>query len=164
MREFNRKGWSLLEIAIVVTIIAILAALAIPGFQLILKKSRFTALANDLRQFGDAFQTHALQQGDFPPSHGTPGSIVPGMEGLLSRKWLENSPIGGVYTWGYTQQPLPAAEECYIQLVETGSSPFSVTLADVVELDKTLDDGNLATGRIQIAGNRIRFYVKMAED
>jgi len=103
-----------------------------------------------------------MEEGDYPDTYASSGTIVPGLTGYLSPSWKEPSPIGGVYTWVYTKQPDPDARNAYIQIVETGSAPFAVGLMDVVALDKRIDDGNLATGYFQVAGNRLRYFVKKA--
>jgi type II secretory pathway pseudopilin PulG len=149
---------------IVVAIIGILAALAIPAFRILVKKSRFSTLANDLRVHGGAIHRYAMEIGDYPSTYASSGTIIPGLEGYLSSSWKEPSPIGGVYTWVYTQQPAPEARNAYIQIIETGSAPFAVGLSDIVALDKRIDDGNLATGYLQVAGSRLRYFVKIASN
>lgn len=166
MQKQSRSGFSILELAIVVLIIGILAALAIPVFALILKNSRFSTLSNDLRVFSEAFETYALEEGDLPPTHTTPGTYVPGMnapgEKLLSTKWLERTPVGGVYTWERYVDPNPANDTAFIQIVEQPpDNLFNVKLSDIADLDEEIDDGNLSTGYLQVAGNRIRYFIQL---
>ena len=161
MPRRTESGFTILELMIVVTIIGILAALAIPLFQVIVKKSKLTMLANDLRIHSGAIHQHAMQQGDYPSTFNSAGVIIPGMEGLLATSWKEPSPVGGVYTWVYTRTGNPANRGAYIQIVQTGNAPFTVGLAEIVSLDEQIDDGNLASGYMQVAGSRIRYFVKL---
>ena len=163
MKRKGKSGFSLVEIAIVLAIIAILAALAIPLYHIILKKSRFTTLSNDLRVFSEAFTTYALENADFPPSHDTPGTFPPGInddKNLLSVAWLEKTPIGGVYTWVYTNDPDPNKREAYIEIVQKAGNEFNIVLSDLAKLDQEIDDGSLATGYFQVPDNRVRYHLK----
>lgn len=169
MQKRSRSGFSILELAIVVLIIGILAALAIPLFAMIMKNSRFSTLSNDLRTYAEAFQTYALEEGDFPPTHTTPGTFVPGMnapgEQLLSTRWIERSPIGGVYTWERNIDPDPSNSSAFIQIIEQPpDNLFNVQLSDIAGLDEDIDDGNLATGYLQVAGNRVRYFLQLGSN
>lgn len=57
----SKKGFTLVEIMIVVVIIGLLAAMAIPAFQTVRQNSRRSALLNDGRQLGAAAQQYFLQ-------------------------------------------------------------------------------------------------------
>jgi type IV pilus assembly protein PilA len=56
-----KKGFTLVEIMIVVVIIGLLAAMAIPAFNKVRRDSRSSALVNDARQLGAAAQQYFLQ-------------------------------------------------------------------------------------------------------
>ncbi|HSH09079.1 MAG TPA: prepilin-type N-terminal cleavage/methylation domain-containing protein [Oceanipulchritudo sp.] len=163
MHRRGSKGFTILELAIVVTIIGILAALAIPLFSHIVKKSRISTLANDLRSHGQAIQRYALEMGEFPESWDVVGEMIPGTEGFVSMTWRQTSPIGGRYTWVYTQGSIPSNWIGYIQIVETATNPFSIKLSDMEDLDEDIDDGDISSGYLQVAGNRIRYFVKMSD-
>ena len=70
----SRKGFTLVEIMIVVVIIGLLAAMAIPAFNKVRQQSRVKTVTNNLRQVAGAGQQHLLDTG---VSSVTYGSLVP---------------------------------------------------------------------------------------
>ena len=59
----SNKGFTLVEIMIVVVIIGLLAAMAIPAFQKVRASSQQKAILNNLRQLNSAAQQYYLETG-----------------------------------------------------------------------------------------------------
>ena len=59
----RRGGFTLVEIMIVVAIIALLAAIAVPGFLRARKRSQATRILNDLRMIDSAVDQYAVETG-----------------------------------------------------------------------------------------------------
>ena len=57
----NRNGFTLVEIMIVVAIIALLAAIAVPGFLRARKRSQASRILNDLRMIDAAVDQYAIE-------------------------------------------------------------------------------------------------------
>ena len=70
----RRGGFTLVEIMIVVAIIALLAAIAVPGFLRARKRSQASRIINDLRLIDSAVDQYAIENnkasGDLVPVHG----------------------------------------------------------------------------------------------
>src|SRR5215470_18418239 len=69
MRKLN-KGFTLVEIMIVVAIIALLAAIAVPGFLRARKRSQARRILNDLRMIDSACDQYAIE------TNRTSGAVV----------------------------------------------------------------------------------------
>jgi prepilin-type N-terminal cleavage/methylation domain-containing protein len=59
----KRSGFTLVEIMIVVAIIALLAAIAVPGFLRARKRSQASRILNDLRLIDSAVDQYAIETG-----------------------------------------------------------------------------------------------------
>src|SRR6476619_1061148 len=61
IRPLKQKGFTLVEIMIVVAIIALLAAIAVPGFLRARKRSQASRILNDLRMIDAAVDQYAIE-------------------------------------------------------------------------------------------------------
>ncbi len=96
------KGFTLVEIMIVVVIIGLLASIAIPAFQKVRQNSRHSALANDIRTFAQAFETFSHENGAWPAD--TTNGVVPvemsnSNSSIDATAFAATTPIGGRYDW-----------------------------------------------------------------
>ncbi len=130
-----------------VLIIGILAALAVPALKKNAINARSSAVLNDLRVYAGAFQAYAQEHGDWPPGGGGPGVFPPGMDGYLSQtNWSRTTPIGGNYQFA-TQSPQAGGRYAAVIIIaSSANNPVSSDFNQLSDMDKKLDDGNLATG------------------
>jgi prepilin-type N-terminal cleavage/methylation domain-containing protein len=154
-RPRRSKAFTLVEIMIVVVIIGLLAALAIPAFGRVRVKSRNTTVANDLRVFAHAFETYALENGTFPADAEigiVPPEMVGGTSSLDTNTFAATTPIGGNYDWDYNVFGLVAA---------VSIANATITTEQLTQFDATFDDGDLSTGDFR--GNTSRYsYILQA--
>lgn len=157
----NRAGFSLVEIAIVVAIIGILAALAIPAFKKSKDSAKISAFENDLRVYEQDFETFELENKFFPPSQPVAGQFPVGLEDRIPETWTLPSPIGGTYRWVYTTEENPSERSAYIEILHSTEHPILISADRLKEIDHDLDDGNPATGNIRLSGLNIRYYIRL---
>lgn len=139
------RGFTLVEIMVVVVIIGLLAGLALVALRHTRERALATRITNDMRQFRTAFQAYALQFDGWPPA-GAAGTIPTGMEGYLAAAYLNTREPGGAYSW--------SGASGQIQF-ET----LSATVDSMQMVDSALDDGNLATGDFTGSGTSFRLQL-----
>ena len=94
-RSPNRRAaraFTLVEIMIVVAIIGVLLAIAIPGYRRAREHSQLTACLYNLKVYQDALDEYAFGHETFPSD----------LEELVTEKFLKKiheCPVGGAYAW-----------------------------------------------------------------
>jgi len=148
----------LVEIMVVVVIIGLLAAASLPAYRLITLRSRAASVVNDLRTFSTVFITYSLQNGRYPDD-GDPQVVPPQVAGQLPGNFSQRTPIGGVYKWNFDipADGVPAKAAIIIQAV-SGNALLD-DLDQLETVDKQIDDGNLATGNLQLGSTNSLVFI-----
>ena len=155
-RHVFPRGFTLVEIMIVVVIIGLLAALAIPAFQRVQRASQNARAVNDLRIFAQAFEIYNTQNGVWPNNVG-PG-VVPttpvSMNGDFKvATWQATTVLGGRWNW---DNSLASGGTCGVSI-----SGYTCTDAQMQEIDAKIDDGDLTTGNfVQVTPTRVTWILE----
>ena len=146
-----RPGFTLVEIMVVVVIIGLLAAMAIPALQRVQRRSQNSRFVSDLRVFTQAFETYALENGNWPPNVG-PGLVPAGLSGAIQvGVWTAPTVLKG--SWNYDRNINGVA-------VAVSLSGSTVTDAQMLEIDAMIDDGDLATGHFRKISSRFMYVLQ----
>jgi prepilin-type N-terminal cleavage/methylation domain-containing protein len=107
INKLKTAGFTLVEIMIVVAIIGLLAAIAIPNFVRARTTSQANACINNLRQMDGAVQQYALENKQASSATYTLSLLKPYIK-LDSTSNIPGCPAGGTYTAGasVTNPPL----------------------------------------------------------
>ena len=87
---WNAKGFTLIELMIVVSIVGILATIAVPSYQSSLMKARETVLRQDLFTLRELLDHHRADKGKYPPP--LDGLVTAGYLRALPKDPFTNSP------------------------------------------------------------------------
>ena len=155
----STAGISLVELMVVVTIISMLMALAVPSYQRVQRKARATAIINSFRVFTAVLQARAHESGSWPPE--SAAGVVP--VGITSadiqlQSW-NSSPIGGQFDWDNNQIHGGVQYRAALTLIDTAAAPMLADVALFQQIDAVLDDGNLATGNFRQGNDGSGLYL-----
>lgn len=148
-----KKGMTLVEILLAVTIIGLLAALMVPAFERASRNRENAQTAARLRMLVSAFELYRSENGDYPEDVNrgvVPVGMQPYFDSLGIDWFTQPTPLGGNWDWGKNQLGALAT----IAIAEP-----SVSQTQMEELDRLLDDdGSLESGRFRKSGVH-HFYI-----
>jgi prepilin-type N-terminal cleavage/methylation domain-containing protein len=152
------KGYTLVEMMVVVVIIGLMAAAGLPGYRHLTMRSKVTAIENDLRQFSTAAQTYTLQNGHWPVD--SDPQVPPAeLASALPNNFTLKTPIGGVYKWCAGGDVDGITAKAGIAIVSVTDNPVNDDVDLLTMLDRQMDDGNLETGTIQVGSTNSLVFI-----
>ncbi|MEM8866989.1 MAG: type II secretion system protein [Verrucomicrobiota bacterium] len=131
----RKRGFSIIELAVVVTVISTIAALGVPRFAQVKNRTEATTIANDLRIFTQAVELYNIMQGSFPRFLSL-DSIPEDINEMLPNIWKDGS-----YNWHYYSST--AYTYIYIYNLQFSAEQGLI-------FDETVDDGNITKGKVRI--------------
>jgi general secretion pathway protein G len=116
------QGFTIIELMIVVTIVGILATLAVPSYQSAVVKAKEGALRQDLYSFRDVIDQHRADKGKYPEN----------IQALVSAGYLRRVPIDPITNSTTTWQEMVDQTEGGVidvfsgsDLVGTNGTPYN---------------------------------------
>lgn len=137
-----RRGFSLIEMLVVMAIIVVLAALTMSGFGVIKKKSRLARVQGELARIESAIENYKQELGFYPPDNGL--TRPPGTQTDLTAPWHAAAPLfyelSGTVINGPNYQTAEGNEVIHTNLIMTyfGRAGFANTAADAKQVKSFL--------------------------
>lgn len=146
-----KGGFTLVEIMIVVSIIALLALIAVPSVMRAREQARGAKFVNAIRVATGAFEVYAAEHNGYPADVNR-GIVPSGMVTYFSKTfdWTKATPFGGNWDWDYNVFGFTAA---------VSAVGISATSAQMLEIDTKIDNGDLSTGVFRDMGSGRYSYI-----
>jgi type IV pilus assembly protein PilA len=155
--QARTRGFTLVEILIVVVILGILAAIVVPAFTSASDEARRASFAQDLRVFSDAAEYYQSREGT-PIPDGSSGTMPPEWAGYVDHDAFEaGTSVGGVWDTEYNDSGVTSAVGVHFN--GTGMTRDD---AFMLQIDEIADDGDLSTGTFRKLADS-RYYRVLIE-
>lgn len=143
----QHRGFTILEIMVVVLIIGVLLAMAIPGFQAVRERTRVSAFLNDFRAVTEAVNRYSLTEGVYPVGTGD-GPPADFYDYIRADVITNTTVIGGNWT-----------VDASTYQFAIGVTGYEASQNVIVQIDDAVDDGNLATGQMIASGGDTFLFI-----
>ena len=154
-REF---GFTLVEMMIVVCIIGMMGAIAIPELRKARITAQSTAVINDFRILADAFNQYSIEHGTYPSQAWPAGTLPSGMEPYLDSvqdDWYAPPHCGGYWRWYGTWN---SGKYTTLEIWDMPSRQVAE------RVDEGMDDGNSGSGKLYVQADQIWYFLEKHED
>lgn len=163
----KRRGFTIVELLIVIVVIAILAAITVVAYNGIQQRSRVTALWTSIMQVDKSFRLYLTNKGDttWPNDVGFAGAASnPTLQQIISAtsfgNFMQHPPSQGT-NWFYDNDG-----DTYPAGGMTGGVNIcldSIDSALALATDQAKDDGNINTGALRYNGSRLYYSVSTTQ-
>ena len=147
----TNHGFTLIELLIVVAIIAILAAIAVPNFLEAQARSKVSRALADMRSLGVAIETYRVDHNQYPLANGEEGEVImpypSGGPEFFETRMSQNVTTPVAYITSLIQEPFPQQQGTKNPQFHYGTRVYAFAHGGPGELDEFKDYVNLLFGQ-----------------
>lgn len=103
----SEKGFTLIELTVVVVILGVLAALALPAYASMVRRAHYSKVRQQMGTIAKEAQMYHAEKGHYPPD------VMPREQPDGIRNWPEDVPLGGFYDYDHWSL---GGDQCYVQI------------------------------------------------
>ena len=152
-------AFTIVQVLVSMSVCSIVLTFAVPKVKQSERQSRATIIVADLRTFASTFERYAQERGAWPAETNA-GVMPPEMaEHLGASGWLRETPIGGQYNWDANQMHSGTRYRAVISISETSLAALPLNQELLTDIDRMMDDGNLATGQFRTGVSYDPIYI-----
>ncbi|HET8884032.1 MAG TPA: prepilin-type N-terminal cleavage/methylation domain-containing protein [Candidatus Saccharimonadales bacterium] len=163
-KQKQQKGFTIVELLIVIVVISILAAITIVAYNGVQARARASAIVSDLQNVDKAFHLLAVEQGRSTWWLDTDltGAPNPDISALITSTNLKNylqglSEVSGTGDrWAYDNDG-DIYDGCSIGSGGANIYIYTISQELTQSVDNTIDDGNLSCGVVTYNNNNLRY-------
>ncbi len=152
-----KKGFTLVEILIVVVILGILAAIVIPKYAAYQAESYKNSFVTSVKNFASAAAYHYQKEGEYFEDSSSGQMPADWDTYIMESKWTHGTPIGGV--WDFELDSFGVRSAFGVHFDGTGETRDD---AYMQEIDAIFDDGNLTAGAFRKLADDRYYYIVAA--
>jgi prepilin-type N-terminal cleavage/methylation domain-containing protein len=156
----RRRGFTLIELIVIIVVLAVLGAVAIPKFVDVSQKAKVTATAGTWKMLTRAVNEYMMMNGDVPPPNVNDGIMPPELKPYFSNDEIATTPppIGGM--WDYDEWSAYGGGGAGLR-VSVSLTQSSAPQSTFQQIDAMVDDGNVNTGMMFYLSSYPRYTWKV---